>query len=98
MATVALDLREDLSAPFQNTKLEGAIGARGSHAVSILQRFGLRRVDRLIRALDCAVRKLMGLILGVGGRMLFRTERSSSGKPIAIYGLQSGKEHPGIQI
>jgi hypothetical protein len=25
--------------------------------------------------LDCAVRKLMGLILGVGGRMLFGTER-----------------------
>jgi len=71
VATVAVDLREDLSVSFQNPKLEGAIGARGSHAVSILQRFGLRRVDRLIRTLDCAVRKLMGLILEVAGRMLF---------------------------
>ena len=34
--------------------------------------------SRLIRALDCAVRKLMGLILGVGGRMLFGTERKET--------------------
>ena len=41
---MTVNLREDLSAPFQNPKLEGTIGARGSHAERIPQRFELRWV------------------------------------------------------
>jgi hypothetical protein len=37
MATVAVNLREDLSTPFQNPKLKGSVGGRGSHAARIPQ-------------------------------------------------------------
>src|SRR6266853_1995932 len=43
MATVAVNLREDLSAPFQNSKLEGAIGARGSELIFFLGEFAARQ-------------------------------------------------------
>ena len=40
VATVAVNLRDDLSPPFQNPKLKGTVSASGSHAERIPQRFG----------------------------------------------------------
>jgi hypothetical protein len=37
VANVAVDLHDDFSVPFQNPKLKGTVGGRGSHAQSISQ-------------------------------------------------------------